>query len=84
MFDHSDGGYRSRKMVMSYVVMGLMTLGFAGTALWPALQAAYAEYCMSLMGASGIYIGGNTFVKWMSARKAKMKTASPTKEEAAK
>lgn len=74
--DPNDGGVKSRKMWMAYVVMFLGTLGYYANARWPALTAAYAEYCMFLLVASGIYAGANAGVKWMAGKAAKKKAAS--------
>lgn len=67
--DHNkDGGYKSRKMVMSYIAMGLMLIAYLITVKWPSLGALYSEFCMAILAASGIYVGGNTAVKWMAAK----------------
>lgn len=68
MIDPKDNGYKSRKMVMSYVAMALGTLGYLATGIWPGLAVTYAEFCMFLIGATSVYVGGNTAVKWAVAR----------------
>lgn len=77
MFDHKDGGIRSRKMVMAYVTVLLITGGFLATGVWPALHVAYGEFVMGVLAAASIYAGGNTAVKWMSARAATSPAAAP-------
>lgn len=77
-----DGGYKSRKMVMAYVVIFLMTLGFLAVGKWPALEAAYPELCIGLLGAASIYSGGNAAVKWIGARARRSRPEeSPPPEE---
>jgi hypothetical protein len=66
--DWKDNGYKSRKLTMSYVVMALGTLGYLAVGKWPALAVAYPEFCVFLIGTSGIYVGGNAAVKWVAAR----------------
>lgn len=65
MLDPKDGGMMSRKLHLSYAVMVLLTLGFLATGKWPALAATYAQYTMSLLGASTLYMGGNSVHKWL-------------------
>lgn len=78
-----DGGYRSRKMVMAYVVMALGSAGYAATGYWPALGVTFAEYCMFLLGAASIYASSNAAVKWMTARQQlQQKQTAPSKDEA--
>lgn len=64
----NDRGFKSRKMIMSYITMLMMAIGFAATAKWPALIVVYGEYCMALIGAASIYCGTNTLVKWAANR----------------
>lgn len=71
MLDYKDGGYKSRKMVMAYVVMGLMTLGWAATVKWTALNVSFGEFCMGLLGAATIYVGSNSISKWVIAKNSK-------------
>lgn len=68
--DLKDGGYKSRKMVMAYVVMVLMMAGFFSTARWPTLAVAFAELCFGLLGAASIFAGSTTLSKWAAARAA--------------
>lgn len=68
MVDYKDNGFKSRKMIMTYVVLLLGTVGFIITGYWPALAVTFPEYCMFLIGASGVYIGGNAAIKWVAAR----------------
>ncbi|WNM70134.1 hypothetical protein [Myxococcus phage Mx1] len=77
--ESKDRGYKSRKMVMAYVVMLLGTLGFAATGLWPALTVAYAEYCIFLLGASSIYVTGNAAIKVMTTRQKQKALAESAK-----
>lgn len=79
MIDQNDGGYKSRKMIMMYVVMVLGTIGFLAVARWPALAVLFPEYCMFLLGASSLYVSGNAAVKWMSL-KASSKAKAPAPE----
>ena len=65
----NDGGYKSRKMVMAYVCLVLMTVAFFATARWPALTASFMEYNMAVLAAASIYTGGNTLTKWIQARR---------------
>jgi hypothetical protein len=68
MSDYKDRGYKSRKMVMAYVVMALGTLGYLAAGHWHGLAVVYPEYCMFLIGASGVYVGGNAAAKLIAAR----------------
>lgn len=69
MVDHvKDGGVRSRKMIMAYVVMAAGSLAWIATARWPALAATLAELYMFLLGAAGMFMGANAAVKWMGAK----------------
>lgn len=65
--DKLDGGYKSRKMVLTYITLLLGALGFLATGRWPALATTYPEYCMFLIGAATVYVSGNTFTKWVNA-----------------
>ncbi len=67
-FDHKDGGFKSRKMIIAYVAMIFVAGGYWLTAIHPALATVYAEYCMGVLGAAAIYAGSNSAVKWMSSR----------------
>lgn len=68
--DPNDGGARSRKLWMAYVTMLLISAGWVLTAYKPGLAPTFGEYCIFLLGASGIYAGSNATVKWMVAKKA--------------
>src|SRR4051812_33853027 len=81
MLDPKDGGYKSRKMWMAYAVMGLVTVGFFATGKWPALGVTFAEYCMAVLGATTIYVGGNSMTKWLTARNMKAGAVAPPAEE---
>ena len=80
-FDHKDGGFKSRKMVMSYIIIGLIFAGFILTGLKPALAVTFSEYCMALLAAAGIYAGGNTAIKWMSSKVSKKGKQEESDEE---
>jgi hypothetical protein len=64
--DYSDNGYKSRKMVMSYIVILLISLGFLGTGVWPALAASFGTFIMGILAAASIFTGANTAVQWMA------------------
>lgn len=67
--DHiKDGGYKSRKMVMAYVVMLIGSVAWAFTARYPALAASLSELYMFLLGAASLFISGNVAVKWMGSK----------------
>lgn len=64
--DYSDNGFKSRKMIMAYISIGLITLGFLAIGKWPALAVAYGEFIMGLLAATTIFTGANTAIKWMA------------------
>lgn len=70
--DYSDSGYKSRKMVMAYVVIFLMSLGFLAAGKWTSLSVVYGEFIMGLLAATSIFTGANAAIKWM-AHKAHIK-----------
>lgn len=72
-----DGGYKSRKMVMSYVAMAILTAGFLAAGKWGGLQPVFGEFIAGILGCASIYIGGNTAVRWISSSK-KTKTKEET------
>lgn len=72
----ADGGYKSRKMVMAYVTMLMILIGFGLIAWFPALSVVYAEYCAGIITAASIYAGGNLLVKHL-ATKAKVDDTPP-------
>lgn len=77
--DLNDNGYKSRKMVMSYVVLGLILVGFLVVGQWSALTTIYSEYVMGVLAASSIYAGTNTLTKWVNLKNApKAKKAAVT------
>jgi hypothetical protein len=63
-----DGGYKSRKMIMAYVIMVLGIGAFGLTARFPALAASLSELYMFLLGAASLFISGNVAVKWVGSR----------------
>lgn len=69
MTDHvKDGGYRSRKMVMAYVLMVLGVAAWCATGHWPALAVTLGELYMFLIGAASLFVTGNVVVKAMAGR----------------
>lgn len=70
MVDYKDGGFKSRKMIMTYAVLILGTAGFVCTGIWPALAVTFPEFCAFLIGASGVYVTGNAATKWVAAKAA--------------
>lgn len=65
---------------MAYVAMALIFLGFLLIAKYEALKIVYAEFCMAILGATTVYVGGNSIVKWMGAKnKAAPEEQSPEK-----
>lgn len=81
--DHSDGGYKSRKMVMAYVCLVLIALGFLGTAFWAGMATTYSEFIMGVLAAASIYTGGNTLTKWINAKHSSKKLKSSTSKPSA-
>jgi hypothetical protein len=71
VIDFKGSGFKSRKMLMTYAVLVLGTAGFVVTGVWPALATTFPEFCTFLIGASGVYIGGNTITKWVASQAAK-------------
>lgn len=65
-----DGGFKSRKMLMAYVVMFLGSAAWFATAFWPGLAVNFNQYCMFLLGAAGLFVTGNVAVKWVGTGKA--------------
>ena len=78
---NNDGGYKSRKMVMAYVTMAIMTIVYLLSARYPALNVSFSEFCMAILGAASIYIGGNTAVKWITSKNSKVELESKESEE---
>ena len=60
--------FKSRKLALSCFVMLLGASGFLLVGKFPGLAVVYPEFCMFLLGASTIYVGGNTAAKFVQAR----------------
>lgn len=59
-------GWRSTKLHLSLITMGLVCVGYAATGF---AQAAFGEFCMALMGAAGIYSSAATVEKFAGGSK---------------
>lgn len=68
MTSYYDKGFKSRKMIMAYVAMALITLGFLAIGVWPAMHVAYAEFCIGVLSATTIFTGMDTATKLIGAR----------------
>jgi hypothetical protein len=66
--DAKDGGFKSRKMIISYVSILMIFLGFVLTAKYQALTVSFGEYCMGILAAASIYAGSNAATKWIFAK----------------
>lgn len=78
MIDHKDGGFKSRKMIMAYVVLVMILAGFALAGHWSSLTVIYGEYCTALLAGATIYTGSNALVKWMAAKAGPQNQQPPT------
>lgn len=55
-------GWRSTKLHLALVSMGLIVVGFMATG---AKESLYGEFCMALIAAAGIYSGASTAEKFV-------------------
>ncbi len=53
---------------MAYVAMSMFFLAFILTAKYPSLQVIFSEYCMAILGATTVYVSGNSIVKFMGKK----------------
>lgn len=63
-----DGGFKSRKMIMVYVTIVLITAGFLAIGRWNALNVSYSTFCSSLLAAAAVYTVGNGAVKLIGSK----------------
>lgn len=68
LLDPADGGFASRKMIMVYVTMALGFVAFLACAWLEALRSVYGDFCMFLLGATSMYVGGNLGKAWILSR----------------
>jgi hypothetical protein len=68
MLDASDNGFKSRKMIMAYVTMGLITLGWLLGGRFPGLQKNFVEFCDALLWTGGMYVGGSSIKQLLVSR----------------
>lgn len=66
-----QNGFKSRKLVTTYLVLLLITLGYLAAGIWPSLATLYSTFCMSALGAAGLYHGANGGVKWLTSKSGK-------------
>lgn len=74
-------GYKSRKLILAYVTLALIFVGFILTGRYPALAVTYAEYCMGILAAASIYAGANAAVKFLTKPKANEPPVEPGPED---
>jgi hypothetical protein len=60
--------FKSRKMVMSYVTIILITAAFLASGWRPNLTPALPEFYMAVIAATGVYVGGNITGKYVALR----------------
>ncbi len=66
--DPTDGGYSSRKMIMSYAAMGLISGGSLVCAHWPAFGANYPTLVGGILGALTVYCGVNVANSFVASK----------------
>lgn len=65
-FDDRDGGYTSRKLVLTVLTQVLMLGGAIVAGRWSAFGAQYPTLVGGLIAALGAYLGINTASKWVT------------------
>lgn len=79
--DFKDGGYKSRKLHLAYVCLGVITLGAAMAARWEAFSALYSTFVGGVIATLSIYSGVNVANKWTNGKIAKAKDNSEAENE---
>lgn len=57
--EHKDGGFLSRKLLITMVGFGIICLTWVATAFWPALDPQYGTLVGGIIGLAGLYMTGN-------------------------
>jgi hypothetical protein len=63
-----QNGFKSRKLLLVYLVLFLLSLGYLAAGKWDSLAVVYPVFCMSVLSAAGLYHGSNLGVKWLTTR----------------
>lgn len=65
---HDDGGFGSRKLLYALLTSGLVVVGAAVAAAWEPFAGQFGTMVEGLLGALGLYTGGNLAHKWVAAK----------------
>lgn len=65
-----DGGFLSRKLVITILAMLLITTGAFVSAWWPIFAASYGTFVGGILGCLGIYLTGNVTNKFLTDKNA--------------
>lgn len=69
--DHfKDVGFRSRKFVLTVATMLLIFAGGVMAGVWSLFGSHYETMISGLLGALGLYLGGNVGSRWATAKHA--------------
>lgn len=78
----ADGGWKSRKLWLSIVCLGLLA-GFVGLAChWAKIAGLYDEFTTGVLGVLSIYVGGNAAGRWATAKHVGSKVAEGAQKDA--
>lgn len=58
-----DGGFKSRKFILTLVSLVLVSLGGLAACKWSVFQPMYSTFVGGILGALGIYFGANVGTK---------------------
>jgi hypothetical protein len=62
--DPADGGFASRKFILTLITQGFMFLGVLIAVRWTGVTAMFETLVGGLTAALAIYLGGNVSAKW--------------------
>lgn len=62
------GKWRSRKLQMALICLGLITLGFFAREGLDSLESVYSQFVAGVLGILTLYLGGNVGNKYVVAK----------------
>lgn len=63
-----DGGYKSRKFVITVLAFVFILVGAIIASLWPAFVAQYPTFVGGILGAAAVYLGGNVTNDYLNTK----------------
>ena len=63
-----SAGYKSRKLIMTLIAFLLLSLFALLTVRFPALNTNFSTFTSGILGALGLYLGGNVASKVVGAK----------------